>query len=64
MKYIFVSFMVALSVTIFGYALYKYYKAKMHMYQKKIGYYYAVKANNEIILTRMVQGDNHDTDIV
>ncbi len=34
MKYIFVSFMVALSVTIFGYALYKYYKAKMHMYQK------------------------------
>lgn len=47
MKYIFVSFMVALSVTIFGYALYKYYKA-----------------NNEIILTRMVQGDNHDTDIV
>lgn len=50
MKYIFVSFMVALSVTIFGYALYK--------------YYYAVKANKEIILTRMVQGDNHDTDIV
>lgn len=34
MKYIFVSFMVALSVTIIGYALYKYYKAKMHMYQK------------------------------
>lgn len=28
MKYIFVSFMVALSVTIFGYALYKYYKLK------------------------------------
>lgn len=31
---------------------------------KKIGYYYAVKANNEIILTRMVQGDKHDPDIV
>ena len=31
---------------------------------KKIGYYYAVKANNEIILAHMVQGDNHDTDIV
>lgn len=55
--------MVSFSITLIGYALYKYYKAKMHMYQK-IGYYYAVKANNEIILTRMVQGDKHDTDIV
>ena len=35
----------------------------MQMYEK-IGHYYAVKANNEIILTRMVQGDKHDTDIV
>jgi hypothetical protein len=35
----------------------------MQMYEK-IGHYYAVKADNEIILTRMVQGDNHDTDIV
>ena len=55
--------MVALSVTIIGYALYKYYKAKMHKYQK-IAYYYSVKANNEIILTRKVQGDKHDTDNV
>lgn len=63
MKAIIFSLIVSFSITLIGYALYKYYKAKMHMYQK-IGYYYAVKANNEIILTRMVQGDNHDTDIV
>ena len=35
----------------------------MQMYEK-IGHYFAVKADNEIILTRMVQGDNHDTGIV
>lgn len=63
MRSIIFSFLVALSVTLIGYALYKYYKAKMQMYEK-IGHYYAVKADNEIILTRMVQGDNHDTDIV
>lgn len=55
--------MVSFSVTLIGYALYKYYRAKMNMYEK-IGYYYEVKANNEMILTRMVQGNNHDTDIV
>lgn len=62
MRSIIFSFLVALSVTLIGYVLYKYYKAKMQMYEK-IGHY-AVKADNEIILTRMVQGDNHDTDIV
>lgn len=63
MRNILFSFIISLAVTSIGYALYKYYKAKMHMYEK-IGYYYAVKANNEIILTRMVQGDKHDPDIV
>lgn len=63
MKAIIFSLMVSFSITLIGYALYKYYRSKMHMYEK-IGYYYAVKANNEIILTHMVQGANHDTDIV
>lgn len=63
MKAIIFSLMLSFSVTLIGYALYKYYRAKMNMYEK-IGYYYEVKANNEKILAHMVQGDNHDTDIV